>query len=938
MKLYFLTVLQLRNRMTTLQSYLSSHRAPKGGAFNLVGMGEDTGRYLIPEADYDTFLQLVHTSIWKMKKASSLLESHLAQGPLLIDLDFKYASDGRPLERRFTSDHILQFVAAYAAAIARFVDITALPKNLTFYILTKPAPEHGKDQHKDGIHIQCPSISTDPLLQFVIRGYLLEQNIIQTIFGDTEMINEPHDCFDYSVIHQNNWFLYGACKPDKGRYKVQQILELPRAELTGVTLAEMPDAILEAFEEVELSTNTLDLMKLLSIRRGHTEKTPLVMRTETAAEYTTLHEAWGHGKATPLRVRSMSLSGGARPETGSEDGSVIMTTSKTTEEDIRLAHRLVKECLNPETRCGEYHDWINLAICLKNISDSMESYTAWVDITRRVGTHHKKASFSDAELTEKWRKATPSTTHKNPLRMGSLRRWAERDNYEAYEAILQESIRDWIIRSGSDTHVNVAKLVHKMYEHEFCCSVGSKRSAPEWFYYPKGAHSWKHLKTATLLRARLSDEVWRKYMEAENHIGDILITCKEEERDGWDKKRKFLTKIRKNLETSSFKDSVLKECGEKFMDEDFICSVNMNPNIIGVSNGVIELRPEVVFRPGRPEDNITFVMGRSASDPDGIPYIPYDPDHPTPEHLQVLDFFQKIYPNRELRKYVLLKESACLEGENREQKMWIETGRGSNGKSVKQTLMQITFGDYAATFSTTVLTRNRADGGNANPELIVLRGKRYIYTGEPDIGEKIKTAVVKQITGGDALTVRGLYSDQESIKIMGRPSVACNDLPAVDSTDPGALRRWAVIPHVALFVDSDKPIDPEHHIYHKDLELVEKMKQWRIAFLGILVHYYKTYLTEGLTEPEMVKAATDKYKQDNDTFTAFALETLVVEAGAGPIRMADVVLKYKEWKRTSGMLDMKKAVLVERMKAISARGSTDTDFYGVRFKEDGEEA
>jgi hypothetical protein len=53
--------------------------------------------------------------------------------------------------------------------------------------------------------------------------------------------------------------------------------------------------------------------------------------------------------------------------------------------------------------------------------------------------------------------------------------------------------------------------------------------------------------------------------------------------------------------------------------------------------------------------------------------------------------------------------------------------------------------------------------------------------------------------------------------------------------------------------------------------------------------------------------------------------------------MSDVVLKYKEWKRTSGMLEIKKAALLERMKNIAAKGSTDVEFRGVRFKEDGEE-
>jgi putative DNA primase/helicase len=252
--------------------------------------------------------------------------------------------------------------------------------------------------------------------------------------------------------------------------------------------------------------------------------------------------------------------------------------------------------------------------------------------------------------------------------------------------------------------------------------------------------------------------------------------------------------------------------------------------------------------------------------------------------------------------------------------------------------MHLTFGDYSTAFSPTVLTRSRADGGSANPELIVLRGKRYAYTSEPDIGEKIKTAIVKAVSGGEPLTVRALYSDQESIKVTFRISMSANDLPAVDSTDEGALRRWAIIPHVALFVDANKPIDPKNYIHYKDLDLEDKMKHWRVALLGILVHYYKMYLAEKeLVEPELVKQATNKYKLENDSFTAFANDNLVVEVGAGPIKMSDVILKHKEWKRTSGMLDIKKGVLLERMKSIAAKGSTDVEFKGVRFKEEGEE-
>jgi hypothetical protein len=139
-------------------------------------------------------------------------------------------------------------------------------------------------------------------------------------------------------------------------------------------------------------------------------------------------------------------------------------------------------------------------------------------------------------------------------------------------------------------------------------------------------------------------------------------------------------------------------------------------------------------------------------------------------------------------------------------------------------------------------------------------------------------------------------------------------------------------------VDADKPEDPEHFVFHKDLDLSEKMKQasWRIAYFGILVYYFETrYLKFGLREPESVKSASQKYKQENDTFTAFATDNLVVESGAGPVKLADILTRYKEWKKAMpGVTEMKKAMIVERMKSIAARGSTEVEFKGVRLREE----
>jgi len=364
---------------------------------------------------------------------------------------------------------------------------------------------------------------------------------------------------------------------------------------------------------------------------------------------------------------------------------------------------------------------------------------------------------------------------------------------------------------------------------------------------------------------------------------------------------------------------------------------NTNRYLLGTSNGVLELNPRVIFRKYSSKDNITFRMG-CGEGLDAIPYEPYDPATPTLEHKAILNFYEKLYPDTELCEYVLTLDAACLEGENCEKQFYIELGSGSNGKSMKQMLKRYTFGDYATSLQTTALTRKRPDSSAASPDIIALKGKRYIFSGEPDNGEKINSAFMKQLCGGEYIEARRLYGNMEKFKLMGKIFLACNDLPQISAMDNSTWQRIRVIPHVTTFVNSDIPEDPEHHIYHKDFDLSRKICQtsWRVAYLGILVYYYETkYLKFGLVEPDSVKVASEKYRIENDTFSAFAAEYLVVDPGASPIRWIDVLNRYKDWKKyMPGMAEMKKDTFRDRMKLISAAGSSDTEFLGVRFKDD----
>jgi P4 family phage/plasmid primase-like protien len=957
---------------TPLGAFLNTRRVKKGehdnyAEWNVTGMGGyDVGSYVISDADYPRFLDLFTDHVFARNLPSSLLERHYPSvGPLLVDLDFRYEGGGH-LRRRFTTDHTRRFISQYVAAMVYFSRVEALPKDLEFYVMDKPLPETNAGEHKDGIHIECPTLWTVPKYQYAIRGFLVQKEAIRSTFGSTGLSNRDEKVYDVAVIQKNNWFLYGSSKPNKAQYSVRAVYRLPIASvvefLDGGDPAEyedLVDLVEENLERMPLTEDAATLVRKLSIRREKSANAPAI-RGIRAGEWEELMIAWGAGKdhaiAPPPRGTNtlawgheddgfeVGGGGGGGEAAGgagaaedaltvvSDDGGV---NAPTTPADVALAYRLCRECLNAERRAGDYHDWINLAICLKNIANNDESFRVWVDVTRRVDPSHKKASKTEAELRTKWNLVRIDDGKKHKLGMGSLQHWAEEDNPEKHRSILSEHLTEWIILKAKETHVNIATFVCRIYKHEFRCCLGQKKGAFEWYQFGIGSHSWKHLRTPTELRSRLSGRVKDEYAEAWRILGRRDSSAKEET----EARRKVLRTIETKLEHSGYKDSVLKECQEKFYDDDLIGKLNADAYLVGVANGVLDLnyyekeddaRPRVHFRDGRPDDFISFQMGRSDPDYGAIPYIPYDPA--APEQLEIASFFEKIYPDPVLRDYVLTLLASCLLGANREQKFYVMQGSGGNGKSMIELLMELTFGDYGTMLSTTVVTRKRPDSGAANPDIITVQKRRFIHMGEPDDDEKINTSIMKQYSGGDRVAARGLFADQEKFSIMGKIFMSCNDLPPVSKMDGGTWRRLRVIPHVSVFKDPGDPlIDPAKNIYEKDLALESKLLRWRTSFLSLLVHYYDTkYLAHGLKEPECVVAASNKYKEENDVFMHFFTDNFVKDpTEASSMMWTEIRNIYRDWKtKSKNQYDLKEAVVMSRMKEMCR--SNGKVFWGLK--------
>ena len=914
----------------SLRSYLDTRRGTKTD-HNVTGMpgGQVNwgGKYKIPANEYPAFLELLHEHVFVKGKACSLVEQHKSQSPILIDLDLCYAAGG-PLRRRFGEPQMREFVAAYADAFARFLEPPAEP--LQFFVSVKPAPEMDDKHstHKDGIHVVCPTVSTTPDIQYAIRGYLIQKGVIERIFGPTGNLKPEEECFDKSVIQHSNWFLYGACKPDRAWYKVEYVYSVTvPTDYAEITPADLIDEPLDQW-------SPLDLINLLSLQHGHDEPTALVPRSSDG-EWAQLMQRWGKGDSwAKVRTPALQTATAADPPALSLDDNMIQLSgvsarSDPNNEEIKLAYKLVTDCLNPTKRAGEYHNWIRLGLLLHNIAANDKSYQVWVTISRKVPGF---ASEPESTYKTKWlalpTEAAAVQRGVKPLTIATIHHYAKEDSYTAYRDIMDNSYTQFAIHNYSGTHVSVADLVFNMYQHEFRCTPLNKKGGMDWYQY--AGNTWKNLKSAMKIRELLSNDVRRKYMKAGSQLRNDhnSSTATQEDCERINDKLKKLNKLESALQTSGFKDSVMKELTEKFYNEDFLQYMNQNPALVGFANGVLDLRHigadgqyHVHFRPGQPDDCISFQMGRGIVGLDAFPFLEgsmaYQPGTTQPEYAEIMDFFTKIYPDPVLREYALTLFAACLEGANREQKFYIMTGVGSNGKSKIVELMTKTFGEYQETIGTTALTRKRPDSGAANPDLVTLKCKRFVSMSEPDEGEKINTASMKQLSGEDIVKARALFQDQDQFVIMARIFMLCNDLPPVSSTDGGTWRRLRVIPHVAKFVDNDKPTDPTNHVYHKDLTLDSKIARWRPYFASMLVWYYENrYLRSGLKEPDKVSAASNKYKEENDVFAAFCQECMVREVGA-EVQANDIMVRYKEWMRYNpGKKVMTKVAVLAKMSDV----------------------
>lgn len=339
--------------------------------------------------------------------------------------------------------------------------------------------------------------------------------------------------------------------------------------------------------------------------------------------------------------------------------------------------------------------------------------------------------------------------------------------------------------------------------------------------------------------------------------------------------------------------------------------LDKHKHFLGVQNGVVDLRTATLLPPD-PKLYITLVAG-----------CEYNPGAKCPMFEKVLrDAF---FDDLEMVEYVTRMFGYALQGDPKEDIMFIAYGGGSNGKSTVFNAVRQTFGAYAkAADATTFL----ADGGGANAggpreDLQRLRGARFIYVNEPDENGELREGSVKAMTGGDAVVARGINA-KHSVEIMPTWTVfmPTNHKPIIKGSDNGIWRRMGLIPFTRNF-ETDTTIK-------RDKSIRERVLEERAGILSMLVRAGMRYRKDGLNPPAKVVAASLEYRKDMDLLAEWLEECCTIEPGA-TAKVADLWASWEVFARSRGTINYIRSSTALGRK-LESRFPSDRGTGGVRIR------
>jgi P4 family phage/plasmid primase-like protien len=869
------------------------------------------GAYIIPPENLDQFWNLYYQHVFVLGQKEYLTEKQLAEGgPILIDLDFRYpyAID----KRIHNEDDIIHILCVYFDEISKMYEFDNTP--IPIYVMEKKKVNRVAESNitKDGIHIII-GLQMDSHMKMILRNKVMLT--LGPYLARLPLQNTLEDVVDKTIAHgTTNWQMYGSRKPNNERYELSY-------QYTAVYEDSVQQFVIQECEE-EFNLQR-DIFKLSAQYPNHPSfeihqsirpeydlvKAGSVSKTATRINRPASNTKLSQETNTTPTEEILELSRITDGETLHHQINIIMNSLESKDQYIKETHEFAQILPEKFYRPGSHDLNTKIAFALKNTSDRL--FLSWVMLRSKA----EDFNYSTIpELKRRWDTGLNSKRDGEVLTRRTIMYYAKQENPTEYQKIIEKSSEYYIqksLKDGSDWDLGV--VLYQIYKDKYVCASVEKKI---WYTYKD--HKWVSDKGSSIRQVisvdmyAIYDRIRQSRKEEEKKCKrelDILIKQKkgndsdinDTEVDELKDKHTALkeafdmsTKICAKLKTTGNKNNIITEASTLFYDDDFTEKSDSNKNLMCFTNGVWDFTEgNGVFRPGVPQDYLTKCTN--------VAFIPL-PDRHSGMVEEINGFMHQLFPTPGLNRYMWDHLASCLVGGNKNQTFNIYLGSGSNGKSKLTALMSLCFGDYKGTVPITLVTQKRGDIGGTSSEVVQLKGIRYAVMQEPTKNNcTLNEGVMKEITGGDPITARGLYKDSETFTPQLNLVVCSNILFDINSTDEGTWRRIRVCRFMSKFVDNPnaKHDTDSRFIFPKDYDLDEKLKLWAPTFISMLVSRYQE--TKGnVTDCEEVIEESRKYQEGQDMVSAFISDMIEVVKEEDrerntPVKKSYVQQAFKRW-------------------------------------------
>ena len=575
-----------------------------------------------------------------------------------------------------------------------------------------------------------------------------------------------------------------------------------------------------------------------------------------------------------------------------------------------------------KTRWDNRRDWRDIATALKN--EAGEKYKVdWLRLSQI------SSKFDRHEAEKLWNTVATGGFDGPKLRLGSIHKMAMKDDPFRYSEYRMARIHPSVMSNWDKEDRGLADITY----HLLSGTVKRVGRKGDIYFFDESECCWC-LGNESSIHRMVSMALEESLRDLEMYFAAQGRTESDEtKRHDWDMKKKQVCERIKYVRKRAGMCNVTSVAAPLFQDDCFDLLLDSHRHLLGVLNGVVDLRSGEL-RERRADDMIFTVLK-----------VPYNPEADVTLFHSVM--FDVMAGDEEMVAFMQKLLGYGITGEVIEAVLAVFTASGRNGKGlITQTLRKLLGPFYKEMLTGVIVQRQVA---NLDAERGKLLGSRIAVFNELEPGDKLKMSEVQLLTGGDGIPATPKFRDPLTIEPRHLCILTTNYMPQLSEVKVAIVRRMLCIEFPVTFTDLAPGEAPTPTRRQCQPNLPSRLEQNLDGVLAWLVRGAMTWYADtdkGISlhrsAPAKVTEFSRRYFESQDTMAVFLSEECEIGEGA-EFREASKDLRsaFNTWMKdrdaratqissTDFVAKMDQKGYVNKVRRV--RGHPMPSFEGVRLK------